>query len=1039
MASLFGRNALKARASEISTDDILEHVALVQTWLDDYEIGTLKKDKETSREQQYNSDFFVKILGYVSKPASPYTFDPKDTTEKGQYPDAVVRYTELGDSPIDNVSAVVELKGASIPLDKPQKREGNLSPVQQAFKYKPQYRVCPFVIVSNFFEFRLYNDNQLDYERWTLRDLVDPTDDYLAFKQWYFLLKADNFVSATGKSNTEKLLSDIRQEQIEVGEQFYAEYREIRLELLRDIWRNNPSHRSNFQVALQKAQTIIDRVVFVCFAEDSGLLPDDTLARTLNTAEKSNFESIWGVFKAFFNSLDQGSSKLGIPTGYGGALFRNDDVLNDLDISDNAIRELVKLGSKYDFKDDLTVTVLGHIFEQSITDLEAIRDKVEQGEFGTEAQKPSLVGRRKREGVFYTPEYVVRYIVDRTVGKYLREVEERLMSEQNLAGMKSDVGYETAERRVYTEYQIYLQKIRVIDPACGSGAFLVGVFDYLLAENLRVDAILGGAVTSHEDVVRSILTDNIYGVDLNEESVEITKLSLWLKTATKDKPLTALDGNIKSGNSLVSNVAVTDRAFDFHAAFPRVFAPKSDDDVEYYSPGFDVVVGNPPYVSANFMSKNFPEVLRKDMKKNYVTAKGAVDLYIYFFEQGMNLLHDNGKLGYITPNRYVSVSYGTALRTWLIQNHRFDSILNCSDTRVFEDADTYPVVTVLSKGKAEANYKVRAGRLEERQPSGAWILHDSSKLTTLPENIIGFLLNDKLPITEKVFSKSQLLTDVGAINATSTAGEAEEYALFVDEVSGHRIINTGTIDPYQTLWGKKVFKKRGKKFLKPLLDLDEVTANRRTLYETEKIILAKLGLRAEAFYDGAGEYASIDTNCIHSFSEDYQPEYVLCWLNSRLYNFVFECLFDGARMSGGYMGYSSPSLRCTPIKKIPVDDQQKFVDIARELTELYKKKDDADHKFRSIVTTAVDIRSWPGTNSEWWELDAKTFIGNFKKKFNTSEVEDLMDVHDKHKSKVKKLAHRINMLTHRADLRFYELFALTRKEVGTVEAMEFAV
>lgn len=1027
MASLFGRNALAERARQIATEDILEHVALVQTWLDDYDTGSLKKDKETGREQQYNADFFVKILGYRSKPANPYTLDPKDTTEQRQYPDAVLRYTELGDSPVDNVAAVVELKGASIPLDKPQQREGNLSPVQQAFKYKPQYRVCPFVIASNFYEFRLYNDNQLDYEVWTLRDLADPTDDYLAFKQWYYLLCADNFVAKSGKSNTERLLSDIRLEQMEIGEAFYAEYREIRLELLRDIWRRNPERRDSFQEAIQKTQTIIDRIVFVCFAEDSGLLPDDTLARTLQFAETSPHATVWEVFQGFFKSLNDGSAKLGIPTGYGGTLFEEDQELNSLVIGDGAMRELVNIGGRYNFKDDLTVMVLGRIFEQSITDLEAIQEKVGRGEFEQEVKKPT--GRRNREGIFYTPDYIVRYLVENTVGAYLRKSEDELKRKYNLGGMRSEVGYEQAEQLAYNEYLHILQRIRVVDPACGSGAFLVGVFDYLLAENLRVDEILGGTITSFEESARLILSENIFGVDLNEASVEITKLSLWLKTATKNKPLTSLDENVKSGNSLISDRSITDRAFDWGAEFPAAMSRG----------GFHVVVGNPPYVNAMEMKRSIPELERSALKKGYSTAKGAVDLYIYFFERGMNLLRPGGTLGYITPNRYVSVGYGSALRKWLVDGYVFDSILNCSDSRVFEDAATYPVITILNNEKPAGRYKVKAGRLEAERPYGDWVLHDSGKLSSLPEYIIGFLLNDKLPVAEKVFAKSGLLAEAGVINATSTAGEADDYADHISDDHGHKIINTGTIDPYLPLWGKELFTKKGKRYLRPRLDLSQVSDGRRSLYKNEKIILAKLALRAEAVYDSAGEYASIDTNCIHSFSDDFAPEYVLCWLNSRLYNYVFECLFDGARMAGGYMGYSAPALRCTPIKRLSSEDEQQFVDIGRELEALCGQKYDADRKFRSIVTMSADLKSWPGSNAQWWDLEVEDFVANFKKRFKADQVEDLMDAHSKHAPGVKSTSRRIKLLAHRADLRFYELFDLTRTERARVEAMEFAI
>ena len=169
MANIFPINKVKEQASKIKTDSILDSIKIIEKWHNHYHEGSLKSDKETTIEQSYNNDFFINILGYKIKPNNEWTFKPQPSTIIGQHPDAI-----LSNSDDNNVFAVIEFKGANIPLDRPQRRAGNLSPVQQAFKYKPLYRQCPFVIVSNFWEFRIYQDNQLDYEYWTLDDLIDP-------------------------------------------------------------------------------------------------------------------------------------------------------------------------------------------------------------------------------------------------------------------------------------------------------------------------------------------------------------------------------------------------------------------------------------------------------------------------------------------------------------------------------------------------------------------------------------------------------------------------------------------------------------------------------------------------------------------------------------------------------------------------------------------------------------------------------------------------------------------------------------------------
>ncbi|WP_100464788.1 Eco57I restriction-modification methylase domain-containing protein [Mycobacteroides abscessus] len=1028
MAGLFGKTMLGERARQIQTDHVQAHIDLVRTWHKDYHEGPLKTDNETSREQAYNQDFFITILGYRQAPIVPATFKPKDTTESKQFPDAVLKYEDAS-ADVRSIFAVVELKGASIPLDKPQRREGNLTPVQQAFKYKPQYPTCPFVVVSNFYEFRLYNNNQLVYERWTLDDLVDPDDDYIKFKTWYLLMHVDNFTVERGQSQTQVLLRAVQTEQEKIGKEFYEKYKEARIELLRDILKKNPTVDSD--LAIEKAQTIIDRVVFACFAEDIDLLPPDTIGLVIREADASRIDSnLFNAFKRLFAAIDKGSKQLDIPNGYNGGLFAHDEVIDSLDISDDVMRRLGKLGEDYEFADELPVNVLGHIFEQSITDLESIRRQIHEDVDPDELTPDSSAhdGQRHKEGIYYTPDYIVQYIVDNTVGTYLREKELELQAKHKLTGRLGEKGYEERQQKAYIEFQFILQDIKVLDLACGSGAFLVYVFDYLLRENQRVADILGdAALHSTDEFVRNILTTNIFGVDLNRESVEITKLSLWLKTAEKNKPLASLDGNIKCGNSLIDNAMFTDKPFNWSEDFSAIVAKG----------GFDIVVGNPPYVNAIEMSKNIHAAERKFMRSGYTTAVGAVDLYIYFFERGIELLKKGGKLGFITPNRWLSVSYGAALRQWLIDKTEFESILNASDTHVFEDADVYPVITILNKRTSGTPYKITAGRLEEMSALPLGTHHDSTKLSSLPDNIMGFLLNDKLPITEKVFGQSQRLGVVGEINATSTAGEADDYAAHISDLQGHKIINTGTIDQYTSLWGLRSFRKQGSVIAKPYLDLDQVSDNRRALYESSKIIFAKIALRAEAVYDSLGEYASIDTNCIHTFSDDFLPEYVLSWVNSRLYNYVFTCLFDGARMAGGYLGFSAPNLRCTPIKRVDINAQEPFVKPATRLSALYREKAEADEILKTLIKTTFELTSWPTANGEWWAMESPVFISNFRKRFSTSQVEDLMGAHAKYATVMNEKVSEILKLNQQIDRTFYKLFGLTRREIELVEAMEF--
>ena len=228
--------------------------------------------------------------------------------------------------------------------------------------------------------------------------------------------------------------------------------------------------------------------------------------------------------------------------------------------------------------------------------------------------------------------------------------------------------------------------------------------------------------------------------------------------------------------------------------------------------GFDVVIGNPPYVNANELKKSLTKSQYKYLKSSYITAKGTVDLYIYFFEKGINLIQKGGILSYITPNRFLSASYGKALRELLISKCEITSLIDYSDKVVFPDASTYPVISFL-KHKTINDYTIITGKL---CPESKQIIErhfPSHKLNILEDSILGFLLNDKLELTEKVISQAESLKHIGQINATSTAKEADDYSSIISEnKKGYKLINTGTIDPYCNMWGKEELTDSGKKY-----------------------------------------------------------------------------------------------------------------------------------------------------------------------------------------------------------------------------------
>lgn len=1044
MANLFGKNKLREVALGIDTSEIIDFIDVVKTWHSDYHTGTLKKDKETSREQQYNRDFFLTILGYQEKPAVPFSFEPKATTDQGQLPDAVISYTDTPKD-IKNIAAVVELKGAAIELDRPQRREGNMSPVQQGFKYKSQYRNCPFVIVSNFWEFRLYHDNLLDYELWTLDDLVNPDDDYILFKTWYALLKKSNFTSPKGASKTETLLSDIRIEQENIGKKFYKVYKEARLELLRDVYKNNPQIRTDIDTGIEKSQKIIDRIVFTAFAEDRGLLPDNTLHRVIKSADNSAFDSsLWGVLKNFFEAIDRGSDKLEIPNGYNGGLFRRDEVLNNLRISDQPLRKVVELGT-YNFADDLSVNILGHIFEQSISDLEEIKNKV------NESQNLELIqqSRRKKDGIFYTPDYIVRYIVDNSLGAYLREAEERYKTEFKLHGDINDKNYEKREQQAYSKYQAFLQNVKVVDPACGSGAFLVYVFDYLLAENKRVANILGNNLFSSEDYIRSILQNNIYGVDLNEESVEITKLSLWLKSAQKGKKLTSLDGNIKCGNSLIDDPKVAgNKAFDWQKEFPDIFA----------NGGFDVVVGNPPYVSVESMSDNEKDFYRT----KYETFYKRSDLFALFLENSISILQNSGRLSFIMPSVFLTnLSYSKS-RDKLLGNNWLDTVCYTGG-KVFADATVDTFIIVVNKS---GNKKIRLQNATNFEDIKSHEVNQD--YFTKYNNVISTSSQESSKITDKMFSDDFVKLDEyvtifqGIVTGNNTAftfsSEAEASSQGVEkellhplcfgrDISKWKIDNSENRILYLTqdddikkypgaenwlnLHKEKII--HTKDNLTPWFTLHR-PRKKKELDVVPKILLQRtrnesLKTRIVATMADGECYMAESIWAIIPKSDYHTLWYVLGLLNSSLVNYLFSTKFLNLAIKADYLKDI----------QIPPGQDEIYNSIAaasKQITMLSSKQSEQSNKFSRLITSEYRTEKWSGKLNKWWTLDFADFVKALKVKLTLSQKDELLGLFEKYRTELSRLDTEIQRTEAEIDQLVYKLYDLTDEDIQIIESQK---
>ena len=689
------------------------------TWITALKTGTLNEVKEVSLHGNFINDIFHDVLGYCSiiqGAGKAWEINAEQTiSDGGGSADGAIGFFTAADNPKGKavslqgkVIAPIELKGAKNDLDRPASGRSE-SAVDQGWRYANYTPDCRWIIVSNYREVRLYHTNKTPayYEQFFLTDLADIA----AFKRFYFLLCRRNFLPPQNQAQTvsviDRLLKDSDEAQEEITNKLYQEYKAIRLALVKHFRFSGPQEIPNRdRVLIEKAQKTLDRVLFIAFCEDKGLLPRNTLSNAHDHKDQYNPRLIWENYQSVFRWVDVGNDDPPVP-GYNGGLFKFDPVLDAQLTVPNPLCSQLKNLTRFDFDTEVSVDILGHIFEQSVTDLEELNAETTGQEYN---QKK---GKRKTQGVFYTPAFITQYIVEVSLGGYLQRREQELRD--LFLGEVAEESVQPPKKTAIKFWKAYrdevLQKTRVIDPACGSGAFLIAAFDYLMQQYERVDRELNALGCKPKDgklleFDRSILSNNLYGVDLLPESAEITKLSLWLKTAQAGKTLTYLDDNIKAGNSIVADTNVADTAFDWQAEFSQIFAEG----------GFDVVLGNPPYVRQELLSP-----IKPYLQANYESYNGVADLYTYFYELGLKILKPGGVLSYIVANKWLRSGYGEPLRKFFASQGLLEQIIDFGHAPIFEDADTFPCIVAVRKPNAslcisETESEIEQGKSEPNSP-----------------------------------------------------------------------------------------------------------------------------------------------------------------------------------------------------------------------------------------------------------------------------------------------------------------------------------
>jgi type I restriction-modification system DNA methylase subunit len=438
-------------------------------------------------------------------------------------------------------------------------------------------------------------------------------------------------------------------------------------------WNNRKINDEELNFAVQQT---IDRLIFLRFCEDRAVEPYGQLQKAVSKGD--SYKNLFDLFKQADDKYNSGLFD-----------FEKDTITPKLKVDNKVLKiiisELYYPVCNYEFS-VMPVEILGNAYEQFLGKVIRITPargvKIEE--------KPEV---RKAGGVFYTPQYIVEYIVKNTVGKLI-------------------AGKSPKE----------IEKITIVDPACGSGSFLVGAFEFLLNYHINWYHENGskkgkdnpftpqGTLSTHEK--KRILLNNIYGVDIDANAVEVTKLSLLLKclegeteasirqqiSLFHERVLPDLDNNIKSGNSLIGTDYYESeidlgyqkkiKPFSWKKGFPEIFR----------NGGFSAVIGNPPYVRQELITsfKNYFET-------HYRVFHATADLYNYFIEKGKTLLKQEGFFGIIVANKWMRANYGTPLRKWLKQIEIIE-IIDFGDLPVFHGATTYPCILIYKNASPESEF-----------------------------------------------------------------------------------------------------------------------------------------------------------------------------------------------------------------------------------------------------------------------------------------------------------------------------------------------
>jgi hypothetical protein len=858
---------------------------------------------------------------------------------------------------------------------------------------------------------RFYIDNAVDFEEFNLFQLTKERFDIL-----WLCLSSEYLL----KDIPKKIKDESLTQEENITKKLYKDYASFRNEVFDAIQKENPEYDK--LTLFKKTQKLLDRFLFIFFAEDRLLLPPNSIRSIVNqwTDLKDKYDEyfpLYDRFKKYFGYMNTGhKGQQHDIFAYNGGLFAPDEVLDNIKINDDLLYKHTVNLSNYDFESEVSVNILGHIFEHSLNDIDEIQAEIQ----GISSDQSKT--KRKKDGVFYTPKYVTKYIVDNTVGKLCEEKKTEL-DIQEAEYEKERKGRQKATLKKLTQkledYRKWLLQITICDPACGSGAFLNQALEFLIAEHQYIDELqakLFGDAMILSEVENSILENNLFGVDINEESVEIAKLSLWLRTAQKGRKLTSLNNNIKCGNSIIDEPAIAgEKAFNWQNEFSEVFAKG----------GFDVIIGNPPYLVVKggrwISGFQYNKEAINYLKENFTTASQQINTYILFLELGINISKTDGYISQITPNTFLANEYSQKLREYFLNNSSIIEIFNSG--LVFDDASVETaVITYKNVINPELNTKIKLSFFDEG------FSLNLKEITNLTDDL-KFLINisDKtLPLLKKL-NLFERVSNYAKVWRGLTTGNDKKYLTTSKLDENHKPLISGSeVERYYHLPNTK--------FVNYISEELDRPRDERIFLLNEKLISKFVGNRLTFCYDDKQHYV-VNTACsTEILDKNINPYFLLSILNSTLINFYFQQVFSDTRSTFPIM--KSGNIEALPLKFLDLEFQQPLIE--KTIFIVNKSTDFAllIKKTLDLLQAKFEFEKLSKKLQNWHELNFGEFLKELKKKkvqLSLGEEAEWMQYFNEQTEKAKEIKTEIDKTDSEIDQMVYELYGLTNDEIKIVE------